>query len=500
MIRVAGKVLKLEEINKSFGGIHALKNVQFELFEGEVHALLGENGAGKSTLIKILTGVHRMDSGKILIHGKNIVIEDPVDARQKGIGAIYQELSLIDSLTVAENIFLGHEPVGNFFGNLKKKELTRRALEYLNTFGIEIAPETPVSDLGLGQKRIVEIVKALSINANILLLDEPTTGMSKAEIDTLFSIMDDLKRKKVTMIYISHYLDEVFRVCDRATVLRDGENAGVFKIGEVDLKTLIRAMLGRTLKEEFPRRNGFPGRETVLEASEFQSEGMAAPVSFKLHRGEILGITGIIGSGKSELALGLFGVDRKVAGEIKVKEEKMAIASPSDAKKRGISFVPEDRKVQGLFLRLPVEHNITIANLALSMKRGVISYKRRFEIARETAEKLKVTPLDVKMPVQNLSGGNQQKVVIGKWLCGATDIFILDEPTRGIDIGAKTEIYSLINSLADNGAGILIMSSEFREMSGVCDRVLIMRKGSVVSELAGEELTTEKILTVALGG
>jgi ABC-type sugar transport system ATPase subunit len=312
--------------------------------------------------------------------------------------------------------------------------------------------------------------------------------------------MDDLKRKKVTMIYISHYLDEVFRVCDRATVLRDGENAGVFKIGEVDLKTLIRAMLGRTLKEEFPRRNGFPGRETVLEASEFQSEGMAAPVSFKLHRGEILGITGIIGSGKSELALGLFGVDRKVAGEIKVKEEKMAIASPSDAKKRGISFVPEDRKVQGLFLRLPVEHNITIANLALSMKRGVISYKRRFEIARETAEKLKVTPLDVKMPVQNLSGGNQQKVVIGKWLCGATDIFILDEPTRGIDIGAKTEIYSLINSLADNGAGILIMSSEFREMSGVCDRVLIMRKGSVVSELAGEELTTEKILTVALGG
>ncbi|NLX32862.1 MAG: sugar ABC transporter ATP-binding protein, partial [Thermotogaceae bacterium] len=236
---MAGTVLKLEDINKSFGGIHALKNVQFELSEGEVHALLGENGAGKSTLIKILTGVHRMDSGKILIHGKNVVIEDPVDARQKGIGAIYQELSLIDSLTVAENIFLGHEPVGNFFGNLKKKELTGRALEYLNTFGIEIAPETPVSDLGLGQKRIVEIVKALSINANILLLDEPTTGMSKAEIDTLFSIMDDLKSKKVTMIYISHYLDEVFRVCDRATVLRDGENAGVFKIGEVDLKTLV---------------------------------------------------------------------------------------------------------------------------------------------------------------------------------------------------------------------------------------------------------------------
>jgi ABC-type sugar transport system ATPase subunit len=497
---VTGTVLKLEGINKSFGGIHALKNVNFELAEGEIHALLGENGAGKSTLIKILTGVHKLDSGSVNIHGKSVEIEDPVDARRKGIGAIYQELSLIDSLTVAENIFLGHEPVSGVGGMINRKQLVSRATEYLNNFGISIDPGIYVSELGLGQKKIIEIIKALSINADILLLDEPTTGMSKKEIETLFEIMDDLKKKKVNMIYISHHLDEVFRICDRATVLRDGENSGVFEVKDVDLKTLVRAMLGRTLKEEFPEREGSPVEETILEVKDFRAEGMVAPVSFELRKGEILGITGIIGSGKSELALGLFGVVPRKSGEVIVKGKKASIFSPDDAKKRGISFVPEDRKVQGLFLKLPVEHNLTIANIELAMKRGILSGKKRLKLSVETARRLWVTPLDVKMAAQNLSGGNQQKVVIGKWLCGETDILILDEPTRGIDIGAKTEIYSLINSLADKGAGILIMSSEFKEMSGICDRILVMRKGSIISEQSGKEATTEKLLTLALGG
>ncbi len=497
---MTGTVLKLEGINKSFGGIHALKNVNFELAEGEIHALLGENGAGKSTLIKILTGVHKLDSGSVNIHGKSVEIEDPVDARRKGIGAIYQELSLIDSLTVAENIFLGHEPVSGVGGMINRKQLVRRATEYLNNFGISIDPGIYVSELGLGQKKIIEIIKALSINADILLLDEPTTGMSKKEIETLFEIMDDLKKKKVNMIYISHHLDEVFRICDRATVLRDGENSGVFEVKDVDLKTLVRAMLGRTLKEEFPEREGSPVEETILEVKDFRAEGMVAPVSFELRKGEILGITGIIGSGKSELALGLFGVVPRKSGEVIVKGKKASIFSPDDAKKRGISFVPEDRKVQGLFLKLPVEHNLTIANIELAMKRGILSGKKRLKLSVETARRLRVTPLDVKMAAQNLSGGNQQKVVIGKWLCGETDILILDEPTRGIDIGAKTEIYSLINSLADKGAGILIMSSEFKEMSGICDRILVMRKGSIISEQSGKEATTEKLLTLALGG
>ncbi len=497
---MTGTVLKLEGINKSFGGIHALKNVNFELAEGEIHALLGENGAGKSTLIKILTGVHKLDSGSVNIHGKSVEIEDPVDARRKGIGAIYQELSLIDSLTVAENIFLGHEPVSGVGGMINRKQLVSRATEYLNNFGISIDPGIYVSELGLGQKKIIEIIKALSINADILLLDEPTTGMSKKEIETLFEIMDDLKKKKVNMIYISHHLDEVFRICDRATVLRDGENSGVFEVKDVDLKTLVRAMLGRTLKEEFPEREGSPVEETILEVKDFRAEGMVAPVSFELRKGEILGITGIIGSGKSELALGLFGVVPRKSGEVIVKGKKASIFSPDDAKKRGISFVPEDRKVQGLFLKLPVEHNLTIANIELAMKRGILSGKKRLKLSVETARRLRVTPLDVKMAAQNLSGGNQQKVVIGKWLCGETDILILDEPTRGIDIGAKTEIYSLINSLADKGAGILIMSSEFKEMSGICDRILVMRKGSIISEQSGKEATTEKLLTLALGG
>jgi len=258
-------VLKLEGIHKSFGGIHALNDVSFELAEGEVHALLGENGAGKSTLIKILTGVHKMDSGSIQVRGKSVTIEDPVDARHKGIGAIYQELSLVDSLTVAENIFLGHEPTKSFFGVIKKRELLDKAAKYLSSFAIAVDPSAFVGDLGLGQKRIIEIIKALSINANILLLDEPTTGMSRAEIDTLFKIMDDLKKKEVNMIYISHHLDEVFRVCDRATVLRDGQNAGTFDIRSVDLKTLVKSMLGRTLKEEFPVREGTSSEEMLLD-------------------------------------------------------------------------------------------------------------------------------------------------------------------------------------------------------------------------------------------
>ncbi len=258
-------VLKLEGIHKSFGGIHALKDVSFELAEGEVHALLGENGAGKSTLIKILTGVHKMDSGSIQVRGKSVTIEDPVDARHKGIGAIYQELSLVDSLTVAENIFLGQEPTKSFFGSIKKRELLDKAAKYLSSFAIAVDPSAFVGDLGLGQKRIIEIIKALSINANILLLDEPTTGMSRAEIDTLFKIMDDLKKKEVNMIYISHHLDEVFRVCDRATVLRDGQNAGTFDIRSVDLKTLVKSMLGRTLKEEFPVREGTSSEEMLLD-------------------------------------------------------------------------------------------------------------------------------------------------------------------------------------------------------------------------------------------
>jgi len=493
-------VLKLEKIKKSFGGVKALKGVDFELQEGEVHALLGENGAGKSTLIKILTGVYQMDSGNIIIKDNPVKVENPIAARFKGIAAIYQELSLVESLTVAQNIFLGHEPVKNVFGQIDFKQIIEKSMNYLKTFGIDIKPQAMVSELGMGEKRILEIVKALSINANILVLDEPTTGMSSAEIEKLFAIMDDMKTKQVNMIYITHYLDEVFRICDRASVFRDGENSGTFDIETTDSKTLIKAMLGKELTDEFPERTTRPTEETLLEIIDFKSSRMKEPVSFHLKKGEILGITGIIGAGKSEMALGLFGSDKRDSGQILLNGKEIMLKTTEDAHKNGFALIPEERKEQGLFLDLSVEHNITVTNIDKVIKNTFVSMKKKQKMAYETAEKLKVKPLNVKAPAHNLSGGNQQKVVVGKWLSGDPQIILMDEPTRGIDVGAKTEIYKLIQKLASSGVGVIIFSAEFKEINGICDRILILRKGQIIEELTKEHSTTEKILSVALGG
>ncbi|MDK2951695.1 MAG: ribose transport system ATP-binding protein [Kosmotogales bacterium] len=494
------EVLVLEKISKSFGGIHALEDVDFSLLEGEVHALLGENGAGKSTLIKILTGVHQKDSGKIKLFGKDVKILNPVDARYKGIAAIYQELSLIEDLSVAENIFLGNEPTKDILGTVNRKELFDLASQKLKKFNIDINPSIKISELGMGQKRIIEIIKALAIDAKILLLDEPTTGMSKVEIETLFKIMKDLKKHNVTMIYISHHLEEVFSVCDRATVLRDGKNVKTFEVENLAIPDLVQAMIGRNLNDEFPKRRGKPGDGIIFSIKNFKSFNMKHEIDLDLKKGEILGISGIIGSGKSELALGLFGVDKKEKGKIYIENKEVNIKNPGDAKKEKIAFIPEDRKTQGLFLNQNLLLNLTVANMELVLNNGVINSRKRKELSTITAEKLKVKPLDLKMQAQNLSGGNQQKIVVGKWLCGVPKIIIFDEPTRGIDVGAKTEIYNLINELADKGTGIIIISSEFKEISGVCDRILVFRNGKVAKEMSAEEATTENILTVALGG
>lgn len=494
------EVLVLDKISKNFGGIHALENVNFNLLQGEVHALLGENGAGKSTLIKILTGVHQKDSGNIKLFDNSVKILNPVDARYKGIAAIYQELSLIEDLSVAENIFLGNEPRKDLLGTINRKELFRLAKNKLQKFNIDIDPKVKVSEIGMGQKRIIEIIKALAIDAKILLLDEPTTGMSKVEIETLFKIMKDLKKHNVTMIYISHHLDEVFSVCDRATVLRDGKNVKTFEVKDLKIPELVQAMIGRDLNEEFPKRKGNPGNEIIFNIENFKTENMKHEINLDLKKGEILGISGIIGSGKSELALGLFGADKRESGKIYIEGKEVDIKNPGEAKKRKIAFIPEDRKTQGLFLNQNLMLNLSVANMELVLQKGIINNRLRKEQSKKTAEKLKVKPLDLKMQVQNLSGGNQQKVVVGKWLCGNPKIIIFDEPTRGIDVGAKTEIYNLINDLADNGIGIIIISSEFKEISNVCDRVLIFRKGKIAKEMSSEEATNENILTVALGG
>ena len=352
-------ILKLQNIRKNFGGIQALKDVSLSLKKGEVHALLGENGAGKSTLIKILTGVHKADSGEILLHGREITVQNPIDARKKGIAAIYQELSLIDSLTVAENIFLGNEPTKMIAGVCDKTKLYKASDEYLEEFHIQIDSRKKISELGMGQKRIIEIIKALAINAEILLLDEPTTGMSKAEIEVLFQIMNTLKEKKVTMIYISHYLDEVFQVCDRATVFRDGKNVDTYDVGKVSVDILIKAMIGKEVAVRKAREEKqFTDQKILLELKNYKTDIMSYPIDLQLRQSEIIGITGIVGAGKSEIAHSIFGNARREMGEMFCGGKKVKLHNPSDTKKYNMAFIPEDRKSQGLFLEQKISENI----------------------------------------------------------------------------------------------------------------------------------------------
>lgn len=495
-------ILNLQNIDKNFGGIHALKGVNFTLEKGEVHALLGENGAGKSTLIKILTGVHKADGGQILLHGKEITVQDPIDARKKGIAAIYQELSLIESLTVAENIFLGNEPVKTPLGICDREKLYRESDRYLENFHIAIDSRKKISELGMGQKRIVEIVKALAINAEILLLDEPTTGMSKAEIDILFQIMGTLKEKKVTMIYISHYLDEVFRVCDRATVFRDGKSVAVYQVKETDMNTLIKAMIGKEIKagDKKEHRNLEDGR-TLLELKEYKTDMMKEPVSFAVREGEILGITGIVGAGKSEIAHSIFGNAKRESGQLIHQGELVNLKTPADTKKCKMAFVPEDRKSQGLFLEDTVADNIILVGIEkIQTAFKTLSQSKKAAAAYEMGSKLKLQPLKTDLKAKNLSGGNQQKVVIGKWLSNEPEIILMDEPTRGIDVGAKSEIYQLITDLAAQKKGLIIFSSEFEELISLCDRILVLYKGKITGEVLAEDATNEKLLSLALGG
>ncbi len=495
------EILNLNCIKKSFGGVHALKGVDFHLIKGEVHALLGENGAGKSTLIKILTGVHHPDEGTIVINGKDVTISSTIDARRKGIAAIYQELSLIDSLSVAENVFLGNEAATTKFGLTQKKQLYAESDALLARFGISIPSKAMVGNLGLGQKRVIEIVKALAINAEILLLDEPTTGMSATEIDTLFEIIESLKEKKITMIYISHYLDEVFKCCDRATVLRDGNYIDTFRLNEVTVSDLVQAMIGHSITAKRYRSDkpaSMP--KIVLEAKGFKTQKMMHSVNFSLHQGEILGITGIVGAGKSELAISLFGAYTCESGELLINGKPVVFKSPSDTKKHAIAFIPEDRKTQGLFLEDSIENNLVLPNIEKVENRfGLLDLRKKTKEAENIGKQMQLQPLDVKMKAGNLSGGNQQKVVLGKWLAADPSIVLLDEPTRGIDVGAKSEIYRLINQMAEEGKSIIVFSSEMEELLGICDRILVLCKGRIVGETAASKATIENLLTLALG-
>lgn len=493
-------VFKLENITKNFGGIRALDNVDFELRKGEIHALVGENGAGKSTLIKIMTGVHKADSGVSYLNGDEVHIDSTIAARKKGIGAIYQELSLIESLNVAENIFLGNEPV-RLFGVYDKKKLHQDAKHYLDFFGIDIDSHAKISDLGMGQKRVIEIIKALALDAQVLILDEPTTGMSQGEIDILFKILNNLKEKEVTMIYISHYLEEVFAVCDRVTVLKDGVKVDTFDVSSVDNDTLIRAMVGKELKgERLSTNHSLEDKAKVLELRSLQTGIMKHPISFTVRESEILGITGVVGAGKSELAHSIFGNGGSATGEIFIDSELVEMNNTTKAKAYKMAFIPEDRKTQGLFLDETIENNLTITNLQkIASRAGTISSKKRRAFSNEVGESIGVKPLNVLMSAKNLSGGNQQKVVIGKWLAVEPEIIIMDEPTRGIDVGAKDEIYKLIVEFSQENKSVIILSSEFEELMRICDRIIVLKEGRIVGEVVGSEATNEKLLNMAIG-
>ena len=490
-------VLNMQKIRKTYPGVLALDGVDFELRAGEVHVLLGENGAGKSTLVKILSGAHQKTEGEIVLFGKHVNIESPKHAQRLGIGIIYQELNLVPSLTAAENIFLGRERT-NSLGLIDAHDLLSSAQNILASIGLQIDCNQPVRTFGVAQRQMIEVAKALSLDARILIMDEPTSALSETEIKQLFDVIRRLREKNVAVIYISHRLQEIFEIGDRVTVLRDGKLVGTKNIGETSQAELVKMMVNRELKDQYPRHRSSIGEE-ILRVEKLNRNGALRDVSFSLHRGEILGVSGLLGSGRTELARAIFGADKIDSGEVFVRGERRRINSPRSAVKLGLGFLTEDRKSQGLILALSVKENITLSSLDLFSKLGFISRRREECEAESFIQQLRIKTPGHAQKVLNLSGGNQQKVVLAKWLSSKADIFIFDEPTRGIDVGSKVEIYQLMNQLTAAGVAIIMISSELPELLGMSDRILIMRQHAIAGELRAEDATQERVMRYALG-
>ncbi|NOZ56741.1 MAG: sugar ABC transporter ATP-binding protein [Calditrichaeota bacterium] len=492
-------VLELRGISKRFPGVQALQGVNLQVRRGEVHVLLGENGAGKSTLMKIVMGALPRDEGEILLNGVPVDIASPHEALQHGISMVYQEFNLAPHMTIAENIFLGREwTYASPLNLVDRRRMNREAADLLRRLRLEISPEERVASLTVAQAQLVEIAKALSADANILILDEPTAALSEAEIDRLFEIIEQLKAEDVSFIYISHRLEEIPRIGDRVTVLRDGQ-----VVDTVPAKTpsdeLIRLMVGRKLDQLYPKVRAEIGA-VRLEATGLRREGVLHDASLAIRGGEIVGLAGLVGAGRTELARAIFGADPLDAGEVKVDGRPVEIHSPEDAIRAGIAYLSEDRKLFSLALTMTVVENITLAALEKFCVGPVIKTEAEREAAQRFVETLRIRTPSLHQQVQYLSGGNQQKVVLAKWLATDAKILLFDEPTRGVDVGAKTEIFELIGKLAQRGAAILLISSYLPELLGVCDRILVMNQGRIVAELPREEATQEKILTYATLG
>lgn len=491
-------MLEMKNIKKSFPGVMALKGVNLKVYSGQVMGLLGENGAGKSTLMKILSGVYKKDEGNILINGEEIEVNGIKDAQKLGISIIHQELSLLKNLKVYENIYLGCEKTKGL-GKLSKKEMVENCREYLKDIGCNINPEEEVKNITVGEMQMIEIAKAISKNSRMIIMDEPTTALTDVETKKLFGIIRKLKAQEIGIIYISHRMDEIFEICDGITVLRDGGFIGEKAIDEIDKDELISMMVGRRLEEQFPHVDVKPG-EVLLKVDNVSYKNKVKNVSLEVRRGEILGIAGLMGSGRTEVAKLIFGEYKKSSGEIMINGKKLEMSSPKDAIKNKIAYLSEDRKKEGLVLNLTVGHNMTLSNLErYENKFRKINKKLERQYVGTFSKRLTVKTTGYDQVVKNLSGGNQQKVIIAKWLMIDPEILIIDEPTKGIDVGAKKEIYEILNDLKKLGKAIIMISSEMEEILGVSDRIVVMSEGKITGEVAREEANQEIIMKYAVG-
>ncbi len=491
--------IEMKGINKSFGSNQVLKDAGFLLKDGEVHALMGENGAGKSTLMKILTGVYTRDSGTVLVDGQEVTYKSPKEAEKAGIVFIYQELNVLFDLTVEENLFMGKE-ITKFFGICDRKAMRKKAQEVMDKMGVNIPINAVMSDLSVGQQQMVEICKALMVDAKVLIMDEPTAALTQSETEGLFKLIKSLREKGVSIVYISHRMEEIFELCDRITILRDGSYVGTENIKDITMDDIVRMMIGREIGERYPKRDGVKIGDEVLCVENLCKGKTFQNVNFRVHAGEVLGVSGLMGAGRTEIMHAIFGNLPYDSGRILINGEAMNIKCARDAINAGIGFITEDRKTEGLLLEKSIAENIELANLGKVSDKSVLSKKKGSELVKKGIEEFRIKCFGPQHECANLSGGNQQKVVIAKWVYTDPKVLILDEPTRGVDIGAKKEIYNVINDLAAKGVAIIMVSSELPEVLGMSDRIMVVHEGKITGILNAAEADQEKVMTLATGG
>ena len=490
-------LLQMSGVQKRFGGAIALRGTDLKIRAGEIHALLGENGAGKSTMLKILAGVHVNDGGTIKLGSKDFITGSPQASIEQGIAVIYQEPSLFLDLTLAENVFIGRQPKKGAIIDWKFAQ--KEAARLFKELGVELNPKRQARGLSIADQQVVEIAKALSMNANIILMDEPTAALSASEVERLMTVMKALKAANKAVIFVSHRLDEVFAISDYITVMRDGATVSENSVDKTDLQKVIKEMVGRELTELFPKTDNKIG-EVVLEVNDLTNPAYFRNVSFNVRKGEIVALAGLVGAGRSEVARAIFGVDKYESGSVKINGKALPAGSPVAAMKEKIALVPEDRRQQGLFMMAGVNRNISMESFSNLVDRGLINFKRERELTSSWKEKLSIKFANQADPVERLSGGNQQKTVLAKWLATNPDLLIVDEPTRGIDVATKADVHRLINQAASEGKAVLMISSELPEVLGMADRIIVMREGRQVAELSRKEATQEKVIAAATTG